>query len=171
MARFTSVASSIEQDSRINEDNTRTACSGCGLSIEDGNEGCYAFFQQFFLDHNMPLHVGIGRLAFDTYCVQHPDRLCVSAKSLAAHLGGICWGLEHDGVARGYEEYRRSLDGTVRFTKPALPTQRGPMTIADVVAADAAARAETIRAWAQTTWQAHTDLHRWARQRVADASS
>ncbi len=151
------------------DDTDRMICGGCGLTIADSDDGCYAFFQQFALDHSIPLHVGIGRLAFDTYCVQHPDRLCVSAKSLAAHLGGLCWGLEHDGVARGYEAYRRSLNGTVRFTKPALPTQRGAMTIADVAAADAAARADTIRAWAQTTWQAHADLHDWARQRVEEA--
>lgn len=153
----------------MGEQGEQSRCSGCGLAIAGGDDGCYNAFQQLFLDLGIPLHVGIGRLAFDTYCVQHPDRLCVSAKSLAAHLGGLCWGLEHDGVARGFEHYRRSLDGTVSFAKPLLPTERGAMTIADIAAASDATRESAVWAWARTTWQAHADLHGWARQRVSES--
>ena len=39
----------------------------------------------------------VHRLLVDTYCVQHPERYCVSFKSLAAHLVGLCWSLEHSG--------------------------------------------------------------------------
>jgi hypothetical protein len=39
----------------------------------------------------------VHRMIVDTYCLQHPDRYCVSAKSLAAHLTGLCWLIEHGG--------------------------------------------------------------------------
>jgi hypothetical protein len=122
------------------------------------------------LSGRIPTYFGAGRLAFDTYCVQHPTVYCVSAKSLAAHLGGLCWGVEYDGGERGYELLRRSLDGPGgRFPKPPLPMSRGKLTIADLAAGDEAALLRLIAAWAQATWAAYAELHNWARERVAAA--
>lgn len=74
----------------MSDQDNQTRCGGCGMVITGGDDGCYEYFQQLFLGLSIPLHIGIGRLAFDTYCVQHPERFCRSAKSLAAHLGGLC---------------------------------------------------------------------------------
>lgn len=142
-------------------------CEGCGLIIDGGFAGCLVLYQRtLVLSGALPTHVGLGRLAFDTYSVQHPNRYCISAKSLAAHLGGLCWGLEHGGDPRGYEYLRRSLDGPGRFPKPALPSHRGTLTIADVATGDEASQAPRVEAWARATWAAYADLQDWARARV-----
>jgi Family of unknown function (DUF5946) len=78
----------------------------------------------------------LHRMAVDIYCLQHPDRYCASAKSLAAHLMGLCWFMTHTGTrAIGPEALRAWLDGTPRLEKPKLPSFRGKLTIADVRAA------------------------------------
>jgi Family of unknown function (DUF5946) len=41
------------------------------------------------------------RLAVDAYCLQHPLRYCESAKSLAAHLCGLCIRFEMSPIDRG----------------------------------------------------------------------
>ncbi len=103
-----------------------------------------------------------GRLAWDTYCV--------SAKSLAAHLGGLCWALEYGGHPSGYRALDRFLDGPQRFDKPALPAVRGALTIGDVAAAGAAAaRADALDRWARATWEAYADLQPLARRWIAEA--
>jgi len=145
-------------------------CIGCGLVIVGGAAGCLTLYEATIaLSGKFPTHIGLGRLAFDTYCVQHPAVYCISAKSLAAHLGGLCWALEYGGGDRGYERLRRSLDGRQVFPKPPLPAQRGTLTIADVAAGDDAARAGLIEAWAHSAWLAYADLQDWARERVAAA--
>ncbi len=146
-------------------------CSGCGLIIAGGDAGCREFYEATIpLSGRVPTYFGAGRLAFDTYCVQHPAVYCVSAKSLAAHLGGLCWGLEYDRSKRGYEHLRQSLDGPGGwFPKPPLPAYRGALTIADVDTTDDAALVGLIEAWAHATWAAYAALHGWARERVAAA--
>lgn len=146
-------------------------CDGCGLVIAGGESGCRALYEATLpLSGRVPSYTGPGRLAFDTYCVQHPAVYCVSAKSLAAHLGGLCWGVEYDGGERGYALLRRSLDGPGGwFPKPPLPAHRGALTIADLATADEMAFLRLIEAWAHATWVAYADLHDWARERVTAA--
>lgn len=148
--------------------NESIRCDGCGLIVVGGTAGCLALYQEtLVLPGTLPAYTGIGRLAFDTYCVQHPDRYCVSAKSLAAHLGGLCYGLEHGRDRGGYELLRRALDGPFHVPKPPLPAARGALTIAAVAAApDPGAQAQAIQDWARHAWAAYADLHTWARARV-----
>jgi hypothetical protein len=66
-------------------------CSGCGVQIEGGTAGCRALFDGLALRRFSEL--AYAQLQFkmvDTYAVQHPDEFCSSAKSLAAHLCGLC---------------------------------------------------------------------------------
>ena len=73
------------------------------------------------------------RLTIDVYCLQHPDRYCVSAKSLAAHLTGVCWAVEHGASEGGLRELQRWPREPARSSvKPALPADHGKLTIADV---------------------------------------
>ena len=105
------------------------------------------------------------RLTVDVYCLQHPDRYCVSAKSLAAHLTGLAWWVEHGPDERGLRALQRALDGPVELVKPAIPSERGSLTIADVTAA--LDYSPAVEAWARTTWDAYAPLHETARAWIA----
>ena len=108
------------------------------------------------------------RLGVDCYCLQHPDRYCVSAKSLTAHLTGVCWAIEHRGEERGLFALQRSLDGAGQPTKPQLPQSFGEVTVADVAAAGDLPGA--VRDWARSTWGAYSDLHPFAEGWIAAAT-
>lgn len=102
------------------------------------------------------------------YCLQHPERYCVSAKSLAAHLTGLAWALEHAGDDRGLGLLQRWLNGQPYIQKPAVPRERGSLTIAGVAAAaDVAAYSRELDRWARTTWDAYADLHETAREWIS----
>jgi hypothetical protein len=116
-------------------------------------------------------YFGVHRLFVDVYSVQHPDRYCVSFKSLAAHLAHLCWSIEYQGSrAVPSEAIRRWVERHPQLEKPALPASRGALTIGDVAkAADAAAHHRGVQAWAQAAWDAHADLHAVARHWVTSA--
>jgi hypothetical protein len=107
----------------------------------------------------------------DAYALQHPERYCVSAKSLAAHLTGLCWAVEHAGNrAIESKPLRRWLNGTPRIEKPVLPAVRGSLTIEDVrEPVDPASHAAAVERWARATWDAYSDLHALARRWIREA--
>ncbi len=146
-------------------------CTGCGLTVPGGTEGCRERFEALHArayDWGVPY--ALHRLAVDTYTLQHPDRYCVSAKSLAAHLTGLCWALEHGGHPAGLRALQRWLNGTPALTKPPLPATHGALTVAEVCSAsDADAYAHAVERWARATWQAYAALHPLARRWVAAA--
>jgi len=110
------------------------------------------------------------RLTIDVYCLQHPDRYCVSAKSLAAHLTGLCWALEHGGGEEGLRRLQRWLNGRVELVKPPLPESRGGVTVADVApAAGPDEYRSAVDHWARSTWAAYADLHETARAWIRQA--
>lgn len=105
------------------------------------------------------------------YCLQHPERYCVSAKSLAAHLTGLAWALEFGGDEKGLKALQQFLDGRTTLTKPTMPESRGELTIGDV--AGAATPDDYVRAqgvWARATWAAYERLHETALAWVGDAT-
>ena len=109
-------------------------------------------------------------MTVDVYCLQHPDRYCVSAKSLAAHLTGLGWAIDHGVDGRGLGALRRALDGPVELVKPEIPRERGSLTIADVAAVSGAdAYPATVDAWARSTWDAYASLHDVARTWITRA--
>lgn len=141
-------------------------CAGCGMRIAGGTVGCHALYEELvgrdFTDVRFFL---VHRLMVDTYCLQHPDRYCVSAKSLAAHLCGLCDILER-GASRavGSQALRGWLDGARQLDKPELPAERGELTIADVRDAETSEEhALRVDAWARSTWEAYEPLHSVAR--------
>ena len=78
-----------------------TPCSGCGLVVDGGVEGCQALFDEESARQYADVRFAARRrMVVDTYCLQHPERYCASAISLAAHLTGLCVAMEH----RGREE-------------------------------------------------------------------
>lgn len=147
-------------------------CSGCRLAVPGAAAGCQRLFDALIArDFSDVLFFRVHRLAVDTYSLQHPERYCASAKSLAAHLVGMCWILEMQGnAAVGGEPIRRWLDGPKRLPKPELPTFRGSLTIADVLAADTPSQyAAAVRRWAESTWSAYAALQGLARGWAHDA--
>lgn len=150
-------------------------CAGCGLMVAGGTEGCRAIFEELVArDFQDAAYFRTHRMLVDTYSLQHSERYCRSAKSLAAHLVGLLAILEH-GVspARGHERLRRWLDGNRRLDKPELPQDRGAITIAEVRAAGSPdAHAAAVERWARATWEAYGALHdrarAWYREAMGD---
>jgi len=141
-------------------------CAGCGLTVPGGTAGCQEIMDEVLArDFSSPAYFRVHRMMVDTYSLQHPDRYCLSAKSLAAHLTGLCWLLEHGGSrATGSEALRRWLDGTPQIEKPELPSFRGELTIALArAAADPEGYADAVDRWARSTWASYVTLHPIAR--------
>jgi hypothetical protein len=146
------------------------SCEGCGTAA--GTASCQAIFDELLArDFSDAAYFRVHRLLVDTYSLQHPDRYCASAKSLAAHLTGLCALLEHGGDrAIGVAALRTWLDGKPRIQLPETPRLRGRLTVADVRRArDPDAYAAAVERWAQSTWKAYSSLHRLARGWVAEA--
>lgn len=150
------------------------ACSGCGLVVAGGLEGCQSVFDdESAREYGDVRYAARRRMVVDTYCLQHAERYCASAISLAAHLTGLCVAMEH----RGREEelhgaIQRWLSRRPELTKPPLPAARGPLTIAAVRAAtDLIDHRAAVDGWARGTWDAYSALHPIARAWVARVAS
>ena len=139
-------------------------CSGCGLEVLGGIAGCQALFDELITrDFSDYRYARFHRLAVDAYSLQHPDRYCMSPKSLMAHLGGLCCAFEHEADPSVYRALQRSLNGISDLEKPLLPSFRGPLTIADVLrASDPESYAREVERWARSVWEAHANLHAFA---------
>jgi hypothetical protein len=141
------------------------ACGECGFVVPGGSAGCQRAFEELVArDFSNVLFGRWHRALVDVYALQHPDRYCASAKSFAAHAGGLCCWLERGGDAETYRALQRFLDGRSPIVRPATPTMRGALTIGDVAAA-AGPRAygEALDRWARATWSAYAALHTTAR--------
>lgn len=151
-------------------------CNGCGLLIEDGVEGCQRLFdEESVREYGDPRFAARRRMIVDVYCLQHPDRYCVSAISLAAHLTGLCVAIEHRSIEAGLNAAIHAwLSRRPRLDKPPLPARRGSSTIADMrAAAETVDHRLTADRWAHDVWAAYADLHPIAREwvrRAADAA-
>jgi len=149
-------------------------CEGCGLHVAGGTAGCQGMFDEFRareMSELAPTYAST-RLTIDVYCLQHPDRYCVSAKSLAAHLTGVGWALERGGGEWGLRKLQRWLDSGPKLEKPALPAHHGALTIADFASAvDTDTYVAALDSWARSTWAAYSALHeiagRWIDAAVA----
>jgi hypothetical protein len=122
-----------------------------------------------------PARGAVHNLAVDAYSLQHPDEYGKSSKSYAAHLIGLCCGLEFEGDSRLYWAIGRWLDGPAAPPRPAVPDARGTLTIADVrVASTDDEHAARVRSWARNVWQAYAAQHDLARawlREVADGAA
>lgn len=105
------------------------------------------------------------------YCVQH-EPYVKSAKSLAAHLCGLCVALEHGNDPVALERIHLWLNTNPRLEKPALPSFRSSVTIGDVAGIeDPIQYGGAVRAWAHSTWEAYRLLHPIGREWLSMASS
>src|SRR5947209_3114855 len=66
-------------------------CPGCGFTAPAGARDCRERFEELCARDFGDYRYGrVHRRMVDAYCLQHPETHCVSAKSLAAHLVGLC---------------------------------------------------------------------------------
>src|SRR5712692_4541640 len=108
-------------------------CTGCGRSVQGGTASCQAMFDGLLArELSRPSYYRLHRKSVDTYCLQHPDTYCASAKSFAAHFTGLCCAFEHGGHPSVLKAVQKWLNGARSIAKPELPLSRGALTIADV---------------------------------------
>ncbi|HMA33097.1 MAG TPA: DUF5946 family protein [Chloroflexia bacterium] len=146
-------------------------CPECGGAVRGGQAGCQALFEGLGAQAYSDLRLAaVHRLAVDTYCLQHIEPYCHSAKSYAAHLTGLCCGLEYGGQPTVYAAIQRWLNGPRRLEKPPVLWDRGPLTLVDVCAAGPGdAQPQRVREWASTVWAAYATQHDLARAWIAAA--
>lgn len=157
----------------MSDDGSTDACEGCGLVIDGGTAACQGLFEEILAqDFSDALRFGVHRMMVDTYSLQHPDRYCRSAKSLAAHLVGLCAILEA-GASRavGPAELRAWLDGPSPVSKPDIPPSRGALTIDHLRHRAPDEYARVVEEWAASTWSAYEPLHTLAREWLQRAMS
>ena len=145
------------------------ACHGCGLRAKGEEPDCASLRDALLArDFEQPmLYWKVHRLAVDTYCVQHPSYV-ESAKSLAAHLCGLCVAFEHGNDPAKMKRLQHWLSTNPRLSKPDLPAKRGTMTIADVSGIeDPGIYARAVEAWARSAWDAYVALQPIAREWLA----
>ncbi|MFQ5595634.1 MAG: DUF5946 family protein [Anaerolineae bacterium] len=147
------------------------SCPDCGAPASGGRAGCQALFDELAAQAFTDLrYAPVYMLAFDTYCMQHPNTYCRSAKSYAAHLTRLCCGLEHTGSPEIYAAIQRWLSGTVDIEKPATLSHRGSMTVADMRAArNVEDHKRLVRDWARSVWEAYAPQHEIARNWIEAA--
>jgi hypothetical protein len=146
-------------------------CAGCGLLVEGGTAGCRKLFEELCArEWDNPISYRVHRMMVDAYCLQHPAEYCASAKSLAAHLTGLCCAVEHKShpnVLRGLQHW---LSGTADVVKPSLPVHRGILTVMEVYREkDPVPQMLAVNRWAQSTWEAYAELHPIARTWITQA--
>jgi hypothetical protein len=148
-------------------------CSECGAEIVGGRDACQRLFQHYSgLARTDIGYGGVHWLLVDAYCMQHVESHGKSAKSYAAHLIGLCWGVERGGGPAGYAAIPRWLDGNAQLERPASLSHRGAMTLVDVArAADPSAHRSLVAEWARDVWQAYAPQHELAREWLSLALS
>jgi hypothetical protein len=113
-------------------------------------------------------YLALRRLTVDCYACQH-DRYILSGRSLAAHLTGLAVAIEHDGDEEINDRVQRWLSRTRHVEKPAVPSVRGSVTIADVADASPDEYTAAVRRWAESVWAAWRQHQPLAREWISSA--
>ena len=139
----------------------RHSCDACGGLFGGGREECQSVFDASNALASGDVAYGrVHRLLVDSYCLQHLEPYCRSAKSYAAHLTGLCWGMQHGGGPDGYAAIQRWLNGAITLMKPPVLDSLGTLTLADVRTATSPAEHESrVRLWASDVWATYRSQH------------
>jgi len=152
------------------------ACSGCGFT--GGRQACQDLFNDVALRVRALAwtdSLKTWRLMHDVYDIQHEEDFCGRYRGLAAHLGGVCWALEHGGAESGYRALQKLIErdpwkGQSYPPDPGIPRDRGAITVASLrEASDPERFVNGVDRWARSTWTAYASLQPLARQWVQQA--
>jgi hypothetical protein len=146
-------------------------CPDCGASVSGGQAGCQSLWDETAARAFCDLrYATVHDLAFDSYCMQHVEKYCRSAKSYAAHLTRLCCGLEFGPGPAVYSAIQRWLNGQRALEKPRVLSFLGQLTIADVqLGGNPEEHARLVHAWAGAVWEAYAPQHDLARAWIAAA--
>ncbi|MDQ6858911.1 MAG: DUF5946 family protein [Chloroflexota bacterium] len=144
-------------------------CPECGAPGAGSAEACAQRFNGLGVERFDDSELASDwRLIVDCYSLQHA-RYILSARSLAAHLTGVCIALEHRGDEALLRAIQQWLSRTQDLVKAAVPERRGAVTIDDVIAAAPEDRRAIVRAWAASAWAAWGEQQSLARSWIAAA--
>jgi hypothetical protein len=145
-------------------------CQCCGAHVAEGVKGCWELISELFIREYPDGRIGgAGFMGGDAHALQHPE--IHGKKNNAAHLLRLCWIFERGQVAQAgtvphwWQQY---LQGSNNVPRLEPPSDRGPITVADVAAAESAqAAAALMEAWARSVYAAWHLHHDWARRELA----
>ncbi|MEJ2246924.1 MAG: DUF5946 family protein, partial [Acidobacteriota bacterium] len=148
MTRIKEMAMPRDPSKFIAPDLVDSKCTECGAEVPDEFTSCFELFMSILTPLGLRLAESPGiamlyRLIVDTGAMQHPRGGCKSAKSYAAHLTGLCCGVEYNGSKSVRAALQRWLNGSaeaIGIIRPTEPDDRGVLTIRYVY--DAATDAE-----------------------------
>ena len=144
-------------------------CPECRAQVEGGRGGCQALFDEITYATQTDLRLAaIHRLALDTYCMQHVESYCASAKSYAAHLIGLCWAIDHPSDPAPVALSLRLVNLNANIVKPTVLSDRGEITLPTLMTSylangDVDELVQSIHAWANVVWVAYASQHEIAR--------
>jgi len=156
-----------------------TAVGGCpACGFEGGRKACQELFDEVALrvrELAWTDSMKTWRLMHDVYSIQHEEDFCGRYRGLVMHLGGVCLGLEHGGVERGYRALQKYIErdlwkGQPYPPAPGIPRNRGTITVASLRSADQPVLLiNGVDRWARSAWLAYADLQSLARDWVKHA--
>ncbi len=146
-------------------------CEYCGAIVIGGYAGCRSLFNEITAQSlSGATYFAVHRAAVDCYALQHPEYFCVSAKSYAAHLSGLCVAIEYHHSTEVNAAIQKWLSGSIDLDKPTVLTKRGALTVThikDVI--DPKERGGRVDDWCHSVWIAYNELHDIARSYVRAA--
>lgn len=143
-------------------------CPDCHAPFSN-QQACQEVFDLWSLQAmQLPSLSAARTVAFDAYCLQHPESYCVSGKSFAAHLCRLACALEYSGQPQVYKAIQRWLN-SARPTKPKLPTERGHLTFAFVYNTEPSQQNQAVGVWVNDVWHAYRNHHATARMWIKQA--
>ena len=162
----------------IASDLVDSKCTECGAEVPDKFNSCFELFMSILTPLGLkrvesPDIAILHHLIVDTGAMQHPKGGCKSAKSYAAHLTGLCCGVEYNGSKSIRSALQRWLNGSAKsigITRPTEPDYRGMLTIRYVYDAETGEElVARVHEWAKQVWKAYASQHGIARNWIRKA--
>jgi hypothetical protein len=158
------------------KDTTNSTVSGaCVCGFPAGRHACQELFNDVALRVRALAWTGsllTWRLMHDVYSIQHEEEFCGRYRGLIAHLGGVCWALEHNGSERGYRALQKLVERDLWKNDPyppapGIPAERGQFSVAVLKDLDSPALLISgVDKWARAAWLAYRGLQPLAREWV-----
>ena len=157
--------------------NTRDETGSCVCGFAGSNEECQELFNDVALRVRALAWTGslqTWRLMHDVYSIQHEEKYCGRYRGLVAHLGGVCWALEHNGSERGYRALQKLIERDPwkddHYPPAPIPASRGQFSVAVLKDLDSPPLLISgVDKWARSVWLAYKELQPIARQWIVQA--